>query len=314
MIDNLDKNILVELSRNCRQSTNQIARKLKKSKNTVLYRINRMEKEGIISKYQTIVDFSKTGQTYARFALKLLNNTKSEHAKAIDFLMKEKNVCWLGSVQGKSHITFVFLYRSLPELTIFSDKLKETLGKNIENMHLSTLHRLYYCNNNFVRQTLDRPSIIEYYALSDYTDKLDKEILRLLQQNAKISIIEMSKILGCNDKTLLYRIKNLIKKKVIIKFRIEINAKSLGLESYHLFWEFYDMNHESSLKFRNYLLEMPNTTYISEAIGSLSSFESDMIVKDSQELYTNLDILKERFPDLIKGFDPMIILKVHKAF
>jgi DNA-binding Lrp family transcriptional regulator len=158
------------------------------------------------------------------------------------------------------------------------------------------------------------PVVMDYSCLSNLIDDLDMQIIEILSKDAKISIIEIAKLAGCNDKTVLYRIKKLQKEKVILRYGIELNPEKFSLEAYHLFWEFYNMDIQMSNRFRKYLSDMNETTYISETIGSVSSFESDILVANSTELYETVNDLKETFPDLIKGFEPMIILKVHKAF
>ena len=58
-LDLLDKKILFELDLNSRQSNQEIARKVRSSKEVVSYRIKKLEENKVIFKYLTILDPAK---------------------------------------------------------------------------------------------------------------------------------------------------------------------------------------------------------------------------------------------------------------
>lgn len=60
-IDETDKKILNTLVDNSKYSLREIAKKVGVSTATVMHRLNRLEKEKIINKYTTIVDYEKIG-------------------------------------------------------------------------------------------------------------------------------------------------------------------------------------------------------------------------------------------------------------
>src|SRR2546428_8886937 len=60
-LDGTDLRILAELVENSKQSYVEIGRKLALHPNVIAYRVNRLEDQGIIREYTTLVDFSKLG-------------------------------------------------------------------------------------------------------------------------------------------------------------------------------------------------------------------------------------------------------------
>lgn len=60
-LDNLDRGILQALQGNARQTYKEIGSQLGVAHSTVYDRIKRMEKQGVIKKYTTIVDLEKIG-------------------------------------------------------------------------------------------------------------------------------------------------------------------------------------------------------------------------------------------------------------
>ncbi len=61
MIDATDIKILAELAENAKQSYAEIGRKLGLHPNVVAYRVNKLEKTGIIKEYTTGIDLEKLG-------------------------------------------------------------------------------------------------------------------------------------------------------------------------------------------------------------------------------------------------------------
>ena len=70
-IDETDKAILAEIVNNSKTSSKELANKLKIHPNTLLQRIKRLEKNGTIVKYTTIVDYEQIG--YGLQALIFIN-------------------------------------------------------------------------------------------------------------------------------------------------------------------------------------------------------------------------------------------------
>ncbi len=60
-LDELDWRILIELTRDSRQSLRSLAKKLKVSISTISSRVRRLEKCGIIKGYTVVVDYEKLG-------------------------------------------------------------------------------------------------------------------------------------------------------------------------------------------------------------------------------------------------------------
>jgi len=60
-LDIKDKKILYELDVNCKQTNAQIAKKVGLSRDSVGYRIKKLERESFILGYRTLINFRKLG-------------------------------------------------------------------------------------------------------------------------------------------------------------------------------------------------------------------------------------------------------------
>ncbi len=110
-LDIYDYRILYEMDRDCSQTINQIARKIRLSKDAVKYRIAKLEKEKIIVKYQAYINHGKIGYTSARINIKLQNTTPAKEKEIIDFIKKHNLVGFFTSVEGSIDFVIWILFR-----------------------------------------------------------------------------------------------------------------------------------------------------------------------------------------------------------
>src|SRR3989338_5909449 len=97
-LDQIDRKILYELDINARQSASQLARKLRKSKETVNFRINRLIKNGIIKGFYAITNTSKFGLYYYKVYLKFKNISSKKSDEILKYIHMQDNLAFLPSL------------------------------------------------------------------------------------------------------------------------------------------------------------------------------------------------------------------------
>ena len=86
-MDVKDRKILYELSKNSRLSASQIAKKVGVSKDAVIYRMENLEKLGIIQKYMTVVNLRKLNYRTHILFLEFRKFDLETEKKILDFLV-----------------------------------------------------------------------------------------------------------------------------------------------------------------------------------------------------------------------------------
>src|SRR3989338_958500 len=122
MINIKDRKILYHLDINSRQSNAEIAKKVGLSKQVVGFRIQRLQREKIISSFHTVIDISKLGFTVHKNFLRLQSIDAQKEQEILDFLTQHPNVVWIASCDGQFDLAFgtwakdmTFLDRTLRE-------------------------------------------------------------------------------------------------------------------------------------------------------------------------------------------------------
>jgi len=120
-IDDTDRRILVELIRDCRRSYRAIARRAGTSVGTVLTRIRRMEKTGVIKGYAAILDQEKLG--YQLTVIAEITVSKGKLLEMEEAIGRLPNTCAVYDVTGLTDAVVVAKFHSREELSRFTKSL-----------------------------------------------------------------------------------------------------------------------------------------------------------------------------------------------
>ena len=120
-IDDIDKRIIRELLVDSRLSYRRIASKINVSPGTVLARVKRLEKNGIIKYYTTIVDHEKLGYDLA--AIIELTISKGKLIDVEEEIAKIKNTIGVYDVTGTTDAMILAKFKTRRELNNFVKKV-----------------------------------------------------------------------------------------------------------------------------------------------------------------------------------------------
>ncbi|MEM3462719.1 MAG: Lrp/AsnC family transcriptional regulator [Candidatus Bathyarchaeia archaeon] len=119
--DELDLKILAELLRDSRLSFRQIAKRVGSSVGTVLSRVRRMEKEGVIKGYTAILDHEKLG--YQLTAITELTVSRGKLLEVEREVAKLPNACAVYDVTGDVDAIVIAKFKKREDLSKFTKGL-----------------------------------------------------------------------------------------------------------------------------------------------------------------------------------------------
>jgi DNA-binding Lrp family transcriptional regulator len=121
VMDETDVKILRSLVSDARLSSRQISKKSGVSIGTVLTRMKRMEKEGVVRGYSAVVDHEKLG--YALTALIEITVSKGRLLEMENEIARLPNVCAVYDVTGLTDAFVVAKFKSREDLSSFAKRL-----------------------------------------------------------------------------------------------------------------------------------------------------------------------------------------------
>lgn len=137
-LDTIDQKILKHLLVDARQSARQLALKLGLSTVTILSRIKKLEKEGIIRRYTAVVDHEKLG--YFLTAIIEIVAKNDTIIEIEDEISKFENVCGVYDVTGSTDTIIIAKFKGRNELSTFVKGLASisNVEKTITHVVLNT--------------------------------------------------------------------------------------------------------------------------------------------------------------------------------
>lgn len=133
-IDEIDKKIISSLEKDSRKSFNQVAKEVGVTTVTVIKRVEKMMKAGIIKKFGMEIDLQKLGLEIE--AVILIKAKSNAFIKAIKKkLMEHLNVLEISEISGENDLLIRCFFRNNNELTFFIKRF--LLAEDIEK---STTH------------------------------------------------------------------------------------------------------------------------------------------------------------------------------
>ncbi|MDP3026836.1 MAG: winged helix-turn-helix transcriptional regulator [Nanoarchaeota archaeon] len=311
-LDLKDRKILFEMDMNARIPLTQLAKKIGLSPQTTKYRIKQLEKKGIVRNYVTFFDVSKFGYMYYRVYFRYENIKFGEENKIIDYFKDNKNVVWLISTTGRWDLEVLFVARNFIH---FNDILKRCysrfpgkLHNNITSVSVANYHhpRSYLLNKKSDIQISygGEPQEIKI-------DENDKKIIKLINQNARLTSVEIGGKVGLNYKTVQARLIKLEEKRIIQAYRTWIDISKIGStyrKAMIKLKKFTDKEEKIILEFCR---QNMNIVYL---ITCAWPWEIEIEV-ESEEEKTFLDILSEfrkLMGNLIIDYEILTVTKEHK--
>ena len=310
--DKRDKQILFELDLDARIPLTKLAKKVNLSPQTTKYRLEQLEKKGIIRKYLTFFDISKFGYLHYRLYIRFENVTVEDEKKIIDYLKENKNVVWFVSTSGRWDLEVLFVARNFIHfnnlLKELYDKFPGKLHNNIASVSIANYHhpRGYLLDKKTEIQISSggEPEIIA-------VDNIDKKIIKLINQNARLSNTEIGMKLNLNYKTIQARIKRMEMVGIIQAYRTWIDFFKIGSFYHKALIKLRKFTEEEENRILAFCRQHPNIIYL---ITCVWPWEVEIEV-ESQEEKTFLDVLRsfrELMGDLIIDYETLSIHAEHK--
>lgn len=306
-LDLTDRKILAELDKNCRIHNSILAKKVNKSREAVKYRIQQLQKNGIIQNFITSIDPNKLGYYMFKVYLKL-ENIPDEREKFFDELRHNNDIYWIGISDGVFDCVFAMLSKSITE---YYEKINSLLSKwdyLIISKVLGTMVGTWQFNKKFFLD--DKNSEFVNFGsdvINNEVDDLDYKILNILANDARIPLMELVRRVNSTIEIVRGRIKKLEEKGIILNYRIAVDFNKLGLEFFKAIIYFRKLSEKDEKSLFEWMRTNPNSLYY---IRSLAPWEVEFefAVESYQHFNLIINDLRKAFPQVIRNYEHLIMI------
>lgn len=313
-LDKKDRKLLYELDLNSRRTLKELGKKVGLTKNSVMYRIENLKKQGIIKNFHTILDVGKLGYISFRLYLDLQNVTKKKEQEIINFLKSQRIITWIVSVDGEYDLAMLLLVKDIKELTEFWNNILEKYLNHINKRSLSVMNSSHYFSRAYLLDIKQNEYDIEFISepeKNSLIDGTDLKILEFLAPNSDLSIIKLSEKTKLNPKTIISRIKKMEKQKVILGYKAVLDLEKIGYQYYKIHFKLHNLKKDDFQRIKSYIFSHPNIIYRNEILGG-DDLDIEVQLKGVTELRELLEDMKEKFGEIISDYNFLHYYKEHK--
>ncbi len=298
-IDLIDKKILTELDKNSRQSNNQIGKRLKVSRERVDYRIKRMLQKGIIKKFPTIINPTKFGYSMHKIYFQFQNLSPIKEGELISWLVKNPFIQWVASCKGKWDLNAIVFANDVEHFNFIMQEFYNKYGEYIFSQNFNITLSVGNMEKGWILgEKKDNDIIYTANEREDIgLDKTDLEILKIIANNSRMSIIDIAQKLKQTPRIIQYRIKNLENKEVIKGYTISLDYILLKKQFYKVVFYMSALTDDLRKRIISYCRNRSDMPYFIFCVGEWP-LEVEYVVDDINQFYEDLEDIKKHFPEI----------------
>lgn len=311
-LDAYDKKILHELDMNARQSSQQIAKKVRLSKVSVINRINKLIQEEIIKNFIALVNYRKLGFTNYHVYYSLQNLSPKKEEEFIEFLKNKPEIKYILQIDSKWDLMLALYSENNEKADDILSKINDKFGDYIKDIRIFTIVTTFYPGREYLIENKPKQfslPLVREKTEKEKIDKTDEKILRGISTNARAQLIELEKKIGIKADIIRYRLKNLVKRGIIQRFTINLGNKEYGNLFYKILFKL-----NPSLDERTFMSELSQNIHAHRLHHFMGEkiVEADFEVPEYGTLREILKRVKEKFGDKIIELEILPVYSIKK--
>lgn len=312
-LDWKDKRVLYELEANCRAPYHEIAKKAGISKQVLAYRINRLVREGVVSRFITAVNLSKLGYVNYEAWVQTSSLPMKEKKDFLEFLIEHPETRTIASCGGKFDLLIGCIAKNSVEFKEILRDIQNSFPGYMKRYSVSISSELYHYPRTYLPGGRDPRAGMLYGGRPQELklDKMDRGILGRMSQNARIPITRLASEVGITPKTVRERIKKLESRGIILGYSTLTQPTKMGYQNYELLVSLRNITEKVEAELRTYCERNPHVTFLLFVMGTWDV----NIAFDARDFNHFQEILIEfrtMFDDIIVDYEYAPVLYHHK--
>jgi len=313
LLDKKDRRIIYTLDFEARMPLSQLAKKIGLSKQVTKYRLDQLQKRGIIQGFYTDINPSKIGFDIYLVYLSFHKIPPKEEKEFIVHLSKQERVGVNTSLQGKWDHTLGIWAQNIYEFRDIYNTIMEKWEHYVKKKTIMIPTDFFYYKPKQILEKKEQEQItMRGKREVVHLDEKDNIILTKLSENARVTLVDLGKLTKLTANGVKQRIKKLEKEDIILGYRVMINYPELGFLHYRVFLHLENLIEQKERSAIEFLKHNKTVISVTKAIG-YAELEFRSIVKDVHEFYELIEQLRAKFPDLIKDYESILYLKFHES-
>ena len=232
LFDALDRGLLRILDTDGAISIFDLARKVRRGRDTVAYRLHRMQDDGILRGVEPILDPGALGlglfKTYVSFT-----NSLSSVERVLKALREHSQVYCAARAFGRWDLMFNMVARDAREFSLVRNEVFGRSAADIREMESAVFTEMVYFNRKYLGDKPRSWTALSYARAAEFDDAFRK-VLRRMCVDARASEVSIAKAEKLTPIVVRTRREQAELHKVIIGYRARFDRSAFELSSYKL--------------------------------------------------------------------------------
>ncbi len=310
-LDVKDMKILSILSANARIPLTQLSKNVGLSRDAVAYRIRIYEKKGVIQGYRAMVDMSKFGYAAHHLFIRLNNPAEETERRILSKLIKNPSVRAVIKFSGNYDFEIAFVAKGINDVDEILTQIITDCSESLQEYELLTISKTFVSETFPLSFSNYKAAANSKKGTSSKSDKKDIEILKIISEDALLPLYDIASKVKLSADAVAYRIKNMLKSGIIVKFIPVINYSSLEYNLHTLFLNISSLDKEKEQSLKSFLSNDPNVLWAVKTIGRFNVLVY-LLVKNINDLQETIQKVRILFPNQINHYETLIAYEEHK--
>lgn len=255
--------ILQELDKNPRSSLNEIGKRTRIAKETVQYRVQKLEDADIIRGYWVLPRFGRSVSIYKVF---LKSKGLIERESFESFVTHCAQVSWFTQTSGSWSYILTIISKEDWRVSQFLSELFQKYSSRFVDIQIMKSIAAISLNEKYLYDKA--PILPQYVNFLEEVVELDTgeiALLGALARNARAKYSDLAKDLNITPEAVSYRMKSLLKKNAISALKLRINHAALNRSYYHVMISLSDLSSISQIE--QYFIHDAYTVFLMRYVG-----------------------------------------------
>ena len=306
ILDKIDGRILFELDWNSRIPETLLAKKIRKSREVVRYRMNSLMERGIVKGYGACINPGTLGYQGYKLYLKI-GGAGERRREFLEYLKEREDLFWLGVADGAWDVGITFFARDAVEFCEKKNEIFSRFGEIVIDRRACTLAEVHAFQKKFLHPGRGE-TILYGKPVGNEIDELERRILGILMGNARMKVVEIAKRCGCGLEAARARIRRLEESGVIARYAVKLDHTKLGMEFYKSFLYFGGLDAENEKKLMEFCRGHPNILNVVRQISPWD-VELEVMVGNHAEYNGVVHQLREIFPSELRNVESAVMVE-----
>ncbi|MBI5392498.1 Lrp/AsnC family transcriptional regulator [Candidatus Woesearchaeota archaeon] len=307
-IDLKDNKILSLLHEDSRITLTSLGKQVRLSKDAVLYRINKLQKSGVIVKFYTDIDHKRLGFTKYFLFLQMKRLRKEEKELINNMIKLFPEIIFCAQCTENCDYWIEILSQSTDKFNLLFNNIVDSIKDSVDDYDI--LIETYLCKSYepLIKQDHDYEIVKNKETNQEIIiDKKDYLILEAIENNSRLLLTDIVKKTGLTVDIIKYRFKRLKELKIINRCSVVLDSQKMRYELRLMIFTLKSFSKQDKERLLSYFIAHKNVRSVSMILGE-KKILIEVLTKDSIGYLHFVNEIRSNYYEIFDSYEEMMII------